>query len=497
VSRRLTDFQARRVDDLVRLLRKPYSLAVLGDPVGTGKTVVALAVAARLLDLNKVKRVLVVAPNATVRTIWEERSEHLRHSLLSQSITVITAAHLPQQPLARRTPTLVVVDEAHRRLRRADLNRLIASGPGGSHRRLLLSATPFQISVGDLQDLLSIGDRDQEDNPVAAHLKTYGEKVTGLARLAHLKDGPPEVIDELHTLRDNWLREATTIMVKPISARDRAAINLPHHKLPDETLVAIPGRWAEAFHIARIVPELTKPQAGSRSRATDSFQRGLASSVEAFWASAPGKKLQDDENLSSLSKELERSLGSGIHHPKIQATADWCAAEVKRGHHVAVFCVWDKTAEALATVLEKVLDPAHVARPPGQSVSKDVRDRFRDPRAKPLVLILQDRFSESIDLDGGNPSLVHHDLPWNPARLQQRWGRLVRASSGFKKIPSSRMFVPVLDHESDRRVAQTVRKRSGIGDVLLSQATVLRDTSDEAMVLPEWFLRALAIGSGK
>lgn len=30
------------------------------------------------------------------------------------------------------------------------------------------------------------------------------------------------------------------------------------------------------------------------------------------------------------------------------------------------------------------------------------------------MLVLPDRFSESIDLDGGNPSTDHHDLTWNP-----------------------------------------------------------------------------------
>jgi hypothetical protein len=40
--------------------------------------------------------------------------------------------------------------------------------------------------------------------------------------------------------------------------------------------------------------------------------------------------------------------------------------------------------------------------------------------------------SESIDLDGGKPIVIHHDLAWSPVRWTHRMGRVARASTGFK-----------------------------------------------------------------
>ncbi len=99
-------------------------------------------------------------------------------------------------------------------------------------------------------------------------------------------------------------------------------------------------------------------------------------------------------------------------------------------------------------------------------------------KAEPLVLILQDRFSERIDLDGGRPCLVHHDLPWNPARLTQRWGRVVRAGSGLVPVAPDDIYIPVLDVEVDRRLADTIAARARIGAILLPPQLADDDTED-------------------
>lgn len=94
------------------------------------------------------------------------------------------------------------------------------------------------------------------------------------------------------------------------------------------------------------------------------------------------------------------------------------------------------------------------------------------------MLVLQDRLSESIDLDGGDPALVHQDLPWIPARLRQRWRRSVRA------IPKEQKLIPVFEHESDRRVFETICPRARIGQVLLSDETAFVDDYDAIGVKP-------------
>jgi len=95
-------------------------------------------------------------------------------------------------------------------------------------------------------------------------------------------------------------------------------------------------------------------------------------------------------------------------------------------------------------------------------------------------------------LDGGKPCLVHHDLPWNPARLSQRWGRAVRASSGFQAVAPQDIFVPVLDTEVDRRIYETVRGRWEVGDLLLPKKSGYDENDDGHGAIPVELLRGVA-----
>lgn len=129
-----------------------------------------------------------------------------------------------------------------------------------------------------------------------------------------------------------------------------------------------------------------------------------------------------------LDQLIER-LGTGTTHPKVAATVDWVKTQVAEGRHVVVFTSWLPTRDAIgqALIAAGVED---VSAPTGsKSIPKQIEARFKaSAPGQPVVLVLTDRFSESIDLDGGEPSIVHHDLAWNPVRLTQRWG----GSSGFE-----------------------------------------------------------------
>jgi len=105
-------------------------------------------------------------------------------------------------------------------------------------------------------------------------------------------------------------------------------------------------------------------------------------------------------------------------------------------------------------------------------VTDKVLQRFctPPPEMAPLVLVARDNLSESIDLDRGEAALLHHDLPWNPARLTQRWGRLVRRRSGFKPVPDEHHAAVVLPVEIDRRIAEVVRKRSHQADWMMPES---------------------------
>src|ERR1019366_802361 len=81
-----------------------------------------------------------------------------------------------------------------------------------------------------------------------------------------------------------------------------------------------------------------------------------------------------------------------------------------------------------------------VARVTG-SVASSERDRmftgFNTPLV-PEVIIVTSVGQEGIDLHRECRHVVHHDLPWNPATLEQRTGRVDRIGS---KVERERMGV--------------------------------------------------------
>ncbi len=56
----------------------------------------------------------------------------------------------------------------------------------------------------------------------------------------------------------------------------------------------------------------------------------------------------------------------------------------------------------------------------------EIKDAFNDPDAKVRVLLATDAAAEGLNLQSSARYLLHFDCPWNPARLEQRNGRLDR-----------------------------------------------------------------------
>lgn len=489
---RIVERQAERAAHLVAAVRSGNAVLV-DDPVGTGKTVVTLAAAARLLDLGWIDRVLVVAPNVTVAHQWEERARSANQGIRyfqrvardgrgpwqQGMLRAVTRSKLTGPPPGAAR-YLVIVDEAHRGLQH----------PGGLRDRLLewreaaelmlVTATPFQLSMTGLTTMLSVGKARPGDLKA---LEGYGRKAAeALRRRSHAAGpgGRSQADGPLRQAQDGHQQDVPTLRNKAEEAlrRYRPPGNLgealgvpPPPRLDDpNSLRRLPvdPRWRDAFEVARLVPELVGCGKG------DAFQRRLVSSSEAFWAGKAGTALESHANhraVRDFVRALRQDLGTGAGHPKVRATAERAAEWAAGGRHVVIFCTWIESADAIYKALRQRSGRSwEVKRPTGTTVGPAVVTRLSQPPGAgepPLVLVLTDRFSESIDLDGGRPCLIHHDLPWNPARLRQRWGRLVRAASGFEAIAAEDVFIPVLDVYTDRRLHETVVKRARIGDAVL------------------------------
>lgn len=114
----------------------------------------------------------------------------------------------------------------------------------------------------------------------------------------------------------------------------------------------------------------------------------------------------------------------------------------------------------------------------------DQRDRdqagegFRSPLA-PWVLVASNVGSEGIDLHTFAAHLVHFDIEWNPARMEQREGRTDRLGRKLK-TPVNVHFILVRDTYDERMLYQLVARQRWHSVLLGSIAEAIQKEIDES-----------------
>jgi superfamily II DNA or RNA helicase len=102
-----------------------------------------------------------------------------------------------------------------------------------------------------------------------------------------------------------------------------------------------------------------------------------------------------------------------------------------------------------------------------------VQDAFNsDPQVHPVrVLVATDAAREGVNLQGACSDLIHVDVPWNPARMEQRNGRIDRTLQPETEVRC--MYFVYADRAEDRVLPTLVRKVGIIHDELGSLGEVL------------------------
>lgn len=139
----------------------------------------------------------------------------------------------------------------------------------------------------------------------------------------------------------------------------------------------------------------------------------------------------------------------------------------------------------------------------GESREK-LREAFNTP-LYPMVLIANEVMQEGLDLHHQCARVVHHDLAWNPAQLEQRVGRVDRLGGLIQrnrtKNAQSKLDIlyPLVSRTIDERLERVVRAREKWLEFLLGAAPDLDEyrAGDEAVPdLPQGFADALRIELG-
>jgi hypothetical protein len=157
MQRRLLEYQSAAVRITARNLMT-HGGAMIGDVVGLGKTIVATAVGLVLQEEHGFET-LVVCPKNLV-PMWEGYVETYR---LHAKVVSLSMVHRELPDLRRYR--LVIVDESHnlRNPKRRDYGILRDYITVNDPRVLLLTATPFNTSMGDVASQLGLFVDDDQD----------------------------------------------------------------------------------------------------------------------------------------------------------------------------------------------------------------------------------------------------------------------------------------------------------------------------------------------
>lgn len=145
----------------------------------------------------------------------------------------------------------------------------------------------------------------------------------------------------------------------------------------------------------------------------------------------------------------------------------------------------DRARREIARLARVLSHPEYVARFDGRQGSDDRemrRENFNRPYA-PLVLLVSKVGEEGIDLQQHTRYILHYDVEWNPAKMEQREGRVDREGRRTQGAVKVQFFL--LKDTYEERIFHTVMQRDAWFQVLIGSkrqelAKGVEDDSEEA-----------------
>jgi hypothetical protein len=175
--------------------------------------------------------------------------------------------------------------------------------------------------------------------------------------------------------------------------------------------------------------------------------------------------------------------------PAIGREQDKTASREWSNRRVILFTEWADTKRYLIEILREAI--AHTDQADeriasfsgglGNDARETIQRRFNSsPNTEPLrILVATDAAREGLNLQAYCADLFHIDLPWNPARLEQRNGRIDRT---LQPQPEVRCHYFVYTARAEDRVLETlVRKIDTVQRELGSLGSVLLDEMDSVL----------------
>lgn len=413
---------------------------LLADAVGVGKTFVALAVA------REYRSVLVVGP-AVLRSHWTESAARAH----------VAIAYCSVESLSRRHPKLadaelIVVDEAHRvRSPRAQCHARLADLTAVA-RVLLLTATPVHNREHDLSALLALflGERARRLNTrdlAACIVRREHAQIQARARLPAL--GPcerivipsqPEVLEEILSLPPAFtLRDAGD----PRTLISRSLVH--QYASSDAALIrALRRRISAGYSIAQALEAGLTPSRAELRAWSVSDEGAQLCFAELVVDSAPTVTVNAQELVRTHVAALERLLKLAGDLADADSVRHRVLRDIRARHptaRIVAFSQYAATADAMYRTLRNDGKVAAISSRGARIVSgkasrESVIRMLRSPeheRESISLLLTTDLLSEGVNLPEASV-IVHLDVPWTAARLEQRVGRCRRLGGPHDRV---------------------------------------------------------------
>ena len=445
----------------------------LADEVGLGKTIQAGWIVADALARHRDARVLIAVP-AGLRNQWRtELSAHfdidalvadarwLRRTFADLPADVspwaLPGVYLTSLDFIKRPDVvrmvecqvwdLLVVDEIHTAAAPTERHSAIDAIARRSRCLVMISATPYSGDPRSFESLARLGATPGSPAPVMFRRSREDVGALGGRRHRFMAVRITRAEHRLQRLMERYSRE-----VWREAPADGDAVRLAMTVLRKR---ALSSPWAALRSLERRLDLLSRgARLPAQLRLFEEDEDALADEEPSEALATPGLSDQDRERRWLITLiEVARGAASGDSKQRFLERL----LHRIRGDSAIVFTEYRDTLAHLAASLPGAA-LLHGGMPPHERSA--VQRRFN---AAGGLLLATDAASEGLNLQGRCRFVVNYELPWNPARLEQRIGRVDRIG---QRRPVHALTLVARDTAEDLVIARLVRRLHRISATL-------------------------------
>ncbi len=386
--------------------------ALLADDMGLGKTLQAIVAAHVLMEHGGVQRTLVVCP-ASLKHEWaaevrrftdipcqviEGRAEARRAQYRNATPISIANYELVRNDRAvinqALRPDLIILDEAQR-IKNWKTKTATDVKAIQTRFAFVLTGTPLENRLEDLYSVMQVVD-PHVLGPLWLFMKKY------------------HVLDERGHAISNWNLSELRQRLRPVMLRRTRAVvldQLPPITHKSHEVALSPTQRAQHSSALKAASQLARIR--QRRPLTPTEQHRLLAALQTARMACNAAGLVEPERMAEGSPKLDELK------TLLQELA------VEGGEKVVIFSQWERMTRMVQAVVEELglgFERLHGAIPTAKR--RALFERFRkDPACR--VFITTDAGKEGLNLQNASV-VINMELPYNPATLDQRIGRVHR-----------------------------------------------------------------------